>query len=78
MVEHGRELLGTAIARVLTIDVRGLGITGYQAGDWLRAACHVDIGSAGACRISARITHADDETVPDAADPSMETLRVVA
>src|SRR5215203_2837659 len=33
---------------VLTIDVRGLGITGYQAGDWLRTECSVDIGSADA------------------------------
>jgi arginine/lysine/ornithine decarboxylase len=94
MVEHGEELLGTAIERsgrigtaiagmpglslmgrevvrpgaafdldplVLTVDVRELGITGYQAGDWLRAERHVDIGSADACRISARITHADDD-----------------
>jgi arginine decarboxylase len=62
----GREVVGPGMAfdldpLVLTIDVRGLGITGYQAGDWLRAACHVDIGSADACRISARITHADDD-----------------
>jgi arginine decarboxylase len=46
---------------VLTIDVRQLGITGYQASEWLRAERHVDIGSADACRISARITHADDD-----------------
>lgn len=46
---------------VFTIDVRPLGITGYQAGDWLRAERHVDVGSADACRISARITHADDD-----------------
>src|SRR4051812_16900072 len=44
-----------------TIDVRPLGITEYQAGEWLRANCHVDIGSFDPCRISARITHADDE-----------------
>jgi arginine/lysine/ornithine decarboxylase len=42
-------------------DVRGLGISGYQAGDWLRAACHVDVGSADACRIGWQITHADDD-----------------
>lgn len=46
---------------VFTIDVRPLGITGYQAGAWLRAERHVDVGSADACRISARITHADDD-----------------
>jgi arginine/lysine/ornithine decarboxylase len=50
---------------VFTIDVRPLGISGYQAGDWLRAACRVDIGSADACRISARLTHADDDTTVD-------------
>ena len=45
----------------LTIDVRPLGISGYQAGDWLRATCHVDVGSADACRIGVRLTHADDD-----------------
>lgn len=62
----GKEVVGPGGAfdldpLVLTVDVRGLGITGYQAGDWLRAERHVDIGSADACRISARITHADDD-----------------
>ncbi|MGY1810611.1 aminotransferase class I/II-fold pyridoxal phosphate-dependent enzyme [Blastococcus sp. SYSU D00669] len=46
---------------VMTMDVRGLGITGYQASEWLRAERHVDIGSADACRMSARLTHADDD-----------------
>ncbi|MGY1785272.1 aminotransferase class I/II-fold pyridoxal phosphate-dependent enzyme [Geodermatophilus sp. SYSU D00698] len=62
----GREVVGPGMAfdldpLVLTIDVRELGITGYQAGDWLRAERHVDVGSADACRISARLTHADDD-----------------
>jgi arginine/lysine/ornithine decarboxylase len=67
----GLNLMGREVVRpggafdldplVLTMDVRELGITGYQAGDWLRAERHVDIGSADACRISARITHADDD-----------------
>jgi arginine decarboxylase len=67
----GLSLMGREVVRpggafdldplVFTIDVRPLGITGYQAGDWLRAERHVDIGSADACRISARITHADDD-----------------
>ncbi|MGY1732749.1 aminotransferase class I/II-fold pyridoxal phosphate-dependent enzyme [Geodermatophilus sp. SYSU D01045] len=62
----GREVVGPGMAfdldpLVLTVDVRGLGITGYQAGDWLRTERHVDVGSADACRISARITHADDD-----------------
>ncbi|GAA4964961.1 ornithine decarboxylase [Kineococcus glutinatus] len=62
----GREVLGTGGAfeldpLALTVDVRDLGISGFQAGDWLRAACHVDVGSADACRIGARLTHADDD-----------------
>lgn len=67
----GLNLMGREVVRpggafdldplVLTMDVRELGITGYQAGDWLRAERHVDIGAADACRISARITHADDD-----------------
>jgi arginine decarboxylase len=62
----GREVVGPGAAfdldpLVMTIDVRGLGITGYQASEWLRADRHVDIGSADACRISARLTHSDDD-----------------
>jgi arginine decarboxylase len=45
----------------LTIDVRGLGTSGYQAGDWLRARCQVDVGSTDACRIGVRLTHAHDD-----------------
>jgi arginine decarboxylase len=61
-----REVVGRGMAfdldpLVLTMDVRGLGITGYQASEWLRVNRHIDIGSADACRISARITHADDD-----------------
>jgi arginine decarboxylase len=72
---EGLSLMGREVVRpggafdldplVFTIDVRALGISGYQAGDWLRAARQVDIGSADACRISARLTHADDETTVD-------------
>jgi arginine decarboxylase len=45
----------------ITLDVRGLGITGMQATEWLRANCHVDVGSSDTCRLSAQITHADDD-----------------
>ena len=45
----------------LTIDVRGLGITGYQAVEWLRGNRHVDLGSGDTCRVNGRITHADDD-----------------
>jgi arginine/lysine/ornithine decarboxylase len=68
---EGLQLMGREVVRpqgafdldplVLTIDVRQLGISGYQAGDWLRAQCQVDIGSTDACRISGRLTHGDDD-----------------
>jgi arginine decarboxylase len=67
----GIDLMGREVVRpggafdldplVMTMEVRGLGITGYQASEWLRANRHVDIGSADACRISARLTHSDDD-----------------
>lgn len=44
----------------VTVDVRGLGITGYQAAEWLRSACRIDVGSADTCRIGPRLTHADN------------------
>ena len=90
----------------LTVDVRALGTSGYQAGDWLRAACQVDVGPADACRTGVRLTHVEMENavtpreafsgpveqvpvqeavgrvlaelvIPDAADPTLQTLRVV-
>jgi arginine/lysine/ornithine decarboxylase len=66
----GLSLLGREVVRpggafdldplAITIDVQALGITGYQAGDWIRANCHVDVGATDTRRINARITHADD------------------
>ncbi|GAA0909012.1 aminotransferase class I/II-fold pyridoxal phosphate-dependent enzyme [Streptomyces thermoalcalitolerans] len=94
MVQHGHDLLDTALHRAarireavtgldglrlmgpevveqgltaeldllkITIDVRELGISGMQATEWLRDHCHVDIGSSDTCRISAQITHADND-----------------
>ncbi|MFI0084949.1 aminotransferase class I/II-fold pyridoxal phosphate-dependent enzyme [Streptomyces bobili] len=45
----------------LVIDVRELGISGMQAAEWLRDRRHVDVGGSDSCRISASITHADDD-----------------
>ncbi len=62
----GREIVGPDGADDLdplrlTVDVRGLGITGFQAAEWLRSACHVAVGSSDTCRIGAQITHGDDD-----------------
>jgi arginine/lysine/ornithine decarboxylase len=45
----------------IVVDVRGLGISGMQAAEWLRAHCHIDVGGSDTCRISASITHSDDD-----------------
>ncbi|MFV2120306.1 aminotransferase class I/II-fold pyridoxal phosphate-dependent enzyme, partial [Streptomyces sp. Act-28] len=45
----------------ITIDVRELGVSGMRAAEWLRAERHVDIGASDTCRISAILTHADDD-----------------
>lgn len=45
----------------IVVDVRGLGVSGMQAAEWLRANCHIDVGGSDTCRISASITHSDDD-----------------
>ncbi|WP_320783782.1 ornithine decarboxylase [Streptomyces sp. CRN 30] len=45
----------------ITVDVRELGISGMQATEWLRTEHHVDMGASDSCRISASLTHADDD-----------------
>ncbi|MFG2721516.1 aminotransferase class I/II-fold pyridoxal phosphate-dependent enzyme [Streptomyces sp. NPDC048416] len=62
----GREVIDEGFAASydplkLVIDVRELGITGMQATEWLREHRHVDTGGSDSCRISASITHADDD-----------------
>ena len=45
----------------MAFDVSGLGITGYTAAEHLRSTYHVNMGAADTIRISARLTHADDD-----------------
>ena len=59
----------------ILIDVRDLGISGTQAAEWLRAERHVDIGGSDTCRISASITHADDD---DTEKILVDALRALA
>src|SRR4051794_15465522 len=42
------------------IDLDELGITGYQASDWLRENCHVDLGLSDHRRVEATLSMADD------------------
>ncbi|MEU0784628.1 aminotransferase class I/II-fold pyridoxal phosphate-dependent enzyme [Streptomyces sp. NPDC006173] len=45
----------------VVIDISELGTTGYRAADWLRAHHHLDPHLADHRRISAQLTHADDQ-----------------
>ncbi|GGR55632.1 aminotransferase class I/II-fold pyridoxal phosphate-dependent enzyme [Streptomyces roseolus] len=60
------EIVGAGLAADLdplkvVMDVRGLGVSGMQAAEWLRTERRVDVGGSDTCRISASITHADDD-----------------
>ncbi|GGZ05828.1 ornithine decarboxylase [Streptomyces olivaceoviridis] len=58
----------------IVVDVRDLGISGMQAAEWLRANCHVDVGGSDTCRISASITHADDDATEKLLVESVRSL----
>lgn len=62
----GREVIAPGAAfdldpLKLTADVRPLGISGYQAAEWLRSMCHVNVASADTVRVQAQLTYADDD-----------------
>ncbi len=61
------ELLGREASHDLDrlqvlITVSELSISGYQAADWLRTNCHLDVGLSDHQRILATLSMADDET----------------
>ncbi|MEU5253914.1 aminotransferase class I/II-fold pyridoxal phosphate-dependent enzyme [Streptomyces longwoodensis] len=58
----------------IVIDVRGLGVSGMQAAEWLRANCHIDVGGSDTCRISASITYADDDITEKRLTDALRTL----
>ncbi|WP_433201295.1 aminotransferase class I/II-fold pyridoxal phosphate-dependent enzyme [Dactylosporangium sp. CS-047395] len=47
------------------MDVSDLGITGYQAADWVREQCRLDLGLSDHRRIEATLSLADDEASAD-------------
>ncbi|MCU7820275.1 aminotransferase class I/II-fold pyridoxal phosphate-dependent enzyme [Kitasatospora sp. DSM 101779] len=64
---HGREdFCGPGRAADLDplqviVDVSALHVSGYDAGDWLRAHHHINLHVCDHRRISAQLTHADDQ-----------------
>ncbi|GAA3290846.1 ornithine decarboxylase [Streptomyces cinereospinus] len=59
----------------VVIDVDGLGITGYQAADWLRAHGNIEAHLTDHRRIGAQLTHADD---PQTAGELLAALKSLA
>lgn len=45
----------------ILMDLSGLGISGYQAADWLRENCRIDMGLSDHRRVMATLSMADDE-----------------
>ncbi len=68
VLEH--ELLGSEASHDLDrlqilIDVSELGISGYQAADWMREHEHLDVGLSDHARILATVSIADDTTTSE-------------
>lgn len=59
----------------IIVDITALGTTGYQAADWLREHHQINMHLSDHRRISAQLTHADDEKT---ADVLLAALRDVA
>lgn len=107
MVQHGKELLGNALALArrlrrdidalpgihvledellaaesshdldrmqILMDLSGLGISGYQAADWLREHRQIDMGLSDHRRIMATLSMADDDA---SATRLMDALRAL-
>ncbi|WP_346926597.1 ornithine decarboxylase [uncultured Arthrobacter sp.] len=56
------------------IDVSGLGISGYQAADWLRSNCRIDMGINDHRRVEATLSTADDESTIKRLLESLQSL----
>jgi arginine/lysine/ornithine decarboxylase len=63
--------------QILT-TVSGLGISGYQAADWLRDNCHIDVGLSDHQRILASISMADTERTGQRLVTALEELIAAA
>ncbi|MFC8867402.1 aminotransferase class I/II-fold pyridoxal phosphate-dependent enzyme [Streptomyces sp. NPDC057148] len=75
----GQEVVDAGLAAAydplkIVIDVRELGVSGMQATEWVRDHCHVDLGGSDTCRISASITHADDDRTEEVLLDALRTL----
>jgi arginine/lysine/ornithine decarboxylase len=77
------ELLGTEASHDLDrlqvlIDVSATETSGYQARDWLREHCRIDVGLADHRRILATMSFADDQDTADCLVRALEAWRKAA
>jgi arginine/lysine/ornithine decarboxylase len=77
------ELLGTEASHDLDrlqvlIDISATGTSGYQARDWLREHCRIDVGLADHRRILATMSFADDQDTADCLVRALEAWRKAA
>jgi arginine decarboxylase len=77
------ELLGAQASHDLDrlqvlMDVAATGTSGYQAADWLREHCHVDVGMSDHRRILATLSFADDADTADRLVEAMTRWREAA
>ncbi|MDZ7883623.1 MAG: ornithine decarboxylase [Mycobacterium sp.] len=77
------ELLGEQASHDLDrlqvlMDVSETGTSGYQAADWLREHCHLDVGMSDHRRILATLSMADDGATTDRLIEAMRTWRTAA
>lgn len=78
-----KELLGAEASHDLDrlhilMDVKDLGISGYQAADWLRANRGIDVGINDHRRIEATLSTADDESTTQRLIDALEALGAAA
>jgi arginine/lysine/ornithine decarboxylase len=74
---NGAEFVGPGLAVELdplpiVVDIDALDVTGYSAADWLRSRHRINLHLSDHRRISAQITHADDQ---ESADKLLTGLR---
>jgi arginine/lysine/ornithine decarboxylase len=77
------ELLGEQASHDLDrlqvlMDVSATGTSGYQAADWLREHCHVDVGMSDHRRILTTMSMADDAATADRLINAMQSWRTAA
>ncbi|MEU4216418.1 hypothetical protein [Actinoplanes sp. NPDC026623] len=58
----------------LSVDVSALGITGYQARDWLKQECGLTVQLGDARRVVCSLTYADDDAAIERLAAALERL----